>query len=71
MRLMGDDDDHSEESPVNPIEQDSIPIRVNSVVRLTTMFDNHRIGKVIAFDPKTNLVTLRTRFSVERIEFDS
>lgn len=47
-------------SPVpSPPPSLSTNIRVNSILRITTMFDNIRIGKVVAYDAPTNLVTLR------------
>ncbi len=46
----------------SPIPTPSPPpnnLRVNSIVRLTTIFDDTRTGKVVAFDNGSNLVTLR------------
>jgi hypothetical protein len=34
-------------------------IRVNSTLRVTTIFDVSRVGKVVAYDSSSNLVTLR------------
>jgi hypothetical protein len=34
-------------------------IRVNSILRVTTIFDDSRTGKVVAYDAASNLVTLR------------
>jgi hypothetical protein len=34
-------------------------IRVNSTLRAITMYDAVRVGKVVAYDSTTNLVTLR------------
>ena len=48
MRLMDADD---RKSPLD--------IRLNSTLRLLTIFKDTRIGKVVAFDPTSNLVTLR------------
>jgi hypothetical protein len=71
MRPM-DDHDNSQNSTNNIVKRDNsnhsspIPtpppsanIRVNSILRVTTMFDNSRVGKVVAYDPSSNLVTLR------------
>ena len=38
-------------------------IRLNTTIRLTTMFDDVRTGKVAAYDPGTNLVTLHMKGS--------
>ena len=69
MRLMEHHDnsqmvkrDNSAHS--SPVPTPSPPlhnIRLNTTVRLTTMFDDIRTGKVAAYDPGTNLVTLRKR----------
>lgn len=45
--------------PPSPSISTSSQIRINSILRLTTMFNQQRIGKVVAFDPTSNLVTLR------------
>ena len=47
MRLM--------DQPENP----PADIRLNSTLRLLTVFKDTRIGKVVAFDPASKLVTLR------------
>jgi hypothetical protein len=50
----------------SPIPTPSPPpnnLRVNSVVRLTTIFDDTRTGKVAAFDNGSNLVTLHMKGS--------
>jgi hypothetical protein len=67
MRLMEYHDnpkmakrDNSAQS--NPVPTSSRPprnIHLNTTIRLTTMFDDVRTGKVAAYDPDTNLVTLR------------
>jgi len=71
MRLMDQHDnpqivkrDNSNHS--SPIPTPSPPpnnIRVNSIVRLTTVFDDVRTGKVAAFDAASNLVTLHMKGS--------
>jgi hypothetical protein len=75
MRLMDHHDnpqivkrDNSNQS--SPIPTPSPPpnnIRANSIIRLTTVFDDVRTGKVVAYDAAANLVTLRT--SREKIDF--
>ena len=45
-------------SPV-PSPSPTINIRVNSILRVVTMFDVIRVGKVVAYDATSNLVTLR------------
>ncbi|CAF0847282.1 unnamed protein product [Adineta ricciae] len=50
----------------SPIPTPSPPpnnLRVNSTVRLTTIFDTVRTGKVVAFDNGSNLVTLHMKGS--------
>ncbi|CAF4051358.1 unnamed protein product, partial [Adineta steineri] len=71
MRLMDHHDnpqivkrDNSNHS--SPIPTPSPPpnnLRVNSIVRLTTIFDDTRVGKVVAFDNGSNLVTLHMKGS--------
>lgn len=71
MRLMDHHDntqfvkrDNSNNS--SPIPTPSPPptnLRVNSTVRLTTMFDDIRTGKVVAFDNTSNMVTLHMKGS--------
>jgi len=71
MRLMDHHDnpqmakrDNSNHS--SPIPTPSPPpnnLRVNSIVRLTTIYDDIRTGKVVAFDNGTNLVTLHMKGS--------
>jgi len=74
MRLMDDQDQPDESNcelllpeettePPSPSISTSSQIRVNSILRLTTMFNQQRMGKVVAFDPTTNLVTLHIRGS--------
>jgi hypothetical protein len=36
-----------------------VNIRINSILRVTTIFDVSRVGKVMAYDSSSNLVTLR------------
>ena len=79
MRLMDQHDnsqmikrDNSTHS--SPIPTPSPPppphnIRPNMTLRVTTMFDDVRIGKVAAYDPGTSLVTLREYFH-SSIRFD-
>jgi hypothetical protein len=67
MRLMDHHDnpqivkrDNSNHS--SPVPTPSPPpnnLRVNSIVRLTTIYGDNRTGKVVAFDNGSNLVTLR------------
>ncbi len=58
--IKRDNSNHS-----SPIPSSSSPsplttnIRVNSILRATTIFDVTRTGKVVAYDPTSNLVTLR------------
>jgi hypothetical protein len=54
-----DNSNHSSPIPTPPPPPPSANIRVNSILRVTTMFDNSRVGKVVAYDPSSNLVTLR------------
>ncbi|CAF2331038.1 unnamed protein product [Rotaria sp. Silwood2] len=71
MRLMDHHDnsqivkrDNSNDS--SPVPTPSPPpnnLRVNSIVRLTTIFDDIRIGKVVAFDNGSNMVTLHMKGS--------
>jgi hypothetical protein len=71
MRLMDHHDnpqivkrDNSNHS--SPIPTPSPPpnnLRVNSIVRLTTIYDDIRTGKVVAFDNGSNLVTLHMKGS--------
>lgn len=57
-------DNSNDSSPVpSPPPQPSTStgnIRVNSILRLTTIYDVTRTGKVVAYDPSSNMVTLRT-----------
>ena len=56
-----DNSNHSSPVPSPPPQPSSIAnIRVNSTLRLTTIYDVIRTGKVVAYDPSSNLVTLRT-----------
>lgn len=67
MRLM----DHHENTQMakrdnsthsSPVPTPSPPphiLRPNTTLRLTTLFDDVRTGKVAAYDPNTSLVTLR------------
>lgn len=58
-------------SPLTASSSSSVsqqPIRINSILRVTTMFNHPRIGKVVAFDPMSNLVTLRRSMSSKRID---
>lgn len=72
MRLMDHHDnsqtakrDNSNHS--SPVPTPTTPplnnLRVNSIVRLTTMFDEVRIGKVVAIDNQSNMVTLHMKGS--------
>jgi len=36
-----------------------VNIRINSILRVTTIFDVSRVGKVMAYDSSSNMVTLR------------
>ena len=60
MHLM--DQENSQESINNIVKDDnnsSVNIHVNSILRVTTMYDVERIGKVVAYDSSSNMVTLR------------
>lgn len=52
-----DNSNHSSPAPTPSPPPNNL--RVNSIVRLTTIYDDVRTGKVVAFDNATNLVTLR------------
>ena len=52
-----DNSDHSSPIPTPSPPPDNLP--VNSLIRLTTIFGDVRIGKVVAFDNASNMVTLR------------
>ncbi|UJR13471.1 hypothetical protein I4U23_000485 [Adineta vaga] len=59
-----DNSNHSSPVPTSsspPLS--STNIRVNSILRVTTMFENTRTGKVVAYDPSSNLVTLHVKGS--------
>jgi hypothetical protein len=71
MRLM---DHHDNQQTVkrdssnhsSPVPTPSPPpnnLRVNSIVRLTTIYGDNRTGKVVAFDNGSNLVTLHMKGS--------
>lgn len=54
-----DNSNHSSPIPTPSSPPPLANIRVNSILRITTMFDVNRVGKVVAYDPSSNLVTLR------------
>ena len=54
--VKSENSDHSSPIPSPPPPPN---IRVNSILRVTTIFDDNRTGKVVAYDPSSNLVTLR------------
>ncbi|CAF0918918.1 unnamed protein product [Adineta ricciae] len=59
-----DNSNHSSPIPMSSSPPStSANIRVNSILRVTTMFDNNRTGKVVAYDPSSNLVTLHIKGS--------
>lgn len=56
-----DNSNHSSPVPSPPPQPSSTAnIRLNSTLRLTTIYDVTRTGKVVAYDPSSNMVTLRT-----------
>jgi hypothetical protein len=67
MRLMDHHDNPQMVKRENSAHSSPVPtpsppphnIRPNTMLRLTTMFDDIRTGKVAAYDPGTCLVTLR------------
>ncbi len=54
-----DNSNHSSPVPIPSSPPPSTNIRVNSILRITTIFDVSRVGKVVAYDSSSNLVTLR------------
>ncbi|CAF1134196.1 unnamed protein product [Adineta steineri] len=63
--LKRENSNHSS-SPISASSPPLTPttnIRINSTLRITTMFDNIRTGKVVAYDPSSNLVTLHIKGS--------
>lgn len=71
MRLMEHHDNNQMAKRDNSAHSSPAPtpspplqnIRLNTTIRLTTMFDDVRMGKVTAYDPGTNLVTLHMKGS--------
>lgn len=71
MRLMEHHDNSQMVKRENSAHSSPVPtpspplhnIRLNTTVRLTNMFDDVRTGKVAAYDPGTNLVTLHMKGS--------
>jgi hypothetical protein len=56
--VKAENSNHSSPVPA-PSPPPSTNIRVNSILRVTTIFDDNRTGKVVAYYPLSNLVTLR------------
>ena len=57
-------DNSTHSSPVPTPSPPPTIIPVNSTLRLTTIFNDVRMGKVAAYDARSNLVTLRKRGTV-------
>ncbi len=73
------DHDNPQNSINNVVKRDNSPIPtpsppsanicVNSILRVTTMYDAERIGKVVAYDSSSNLVTLRKLMKIYSSDF--
>ncbi len=76
MRPM--DSDNAQNNIHNVVQRDNSPIpsppsaniRVNSILRVTTMYDAERTGKVVAYDPASNLVTLRKLIGIDSSDLE-
>ncbi|CAF1202536.1 unnamed protein product [Rotaria sp. Silwood1] len=58
--VIKQDNNSNQSSPI-PSPPPSTNIRINSTLRVITVLDDIRIGKVVAYDPPSNLVTLHIK----------